>query len=136
MVGACTAALEGCWPAAVQADQAKCKVCEAAQRDHLHTAGCSEAVIAQYCSTSGSGNSYQPSDAMPSFVWFTSVADRQPILPGNNVPSTSRDKDTSWTSFDLAAPTLVTVQLLNTTALGMRTAAVAHWDDRGMHSIH
>ena len=138
----CTAALEGCWPdVQAQANQATCKaLCEAAQR--LHAAGCSEDVIAEYCSTSsGSGNSGSSrsrsrvsphysvsvgpqSDAMPSFVWFTSVADRQTILPGNNVPSTSREKDTSWTSFDLAAPTLVTVQLLNTTALRMNTAAV------------
>lgn len=56
-----------------------------------------------------------PAASKPSFVWYTAVANRQPILPGNNRPSTSRDKDTSWTSFDMSAKTLVTVTLKNRT---------------------
>ena len=51
----------------------------------------------------------------PSFVWFTSVAARQNDA-SPNVPHTSLAKDTSFTSFDLAAPTTVTITLLNGTA--------------------
>ena len=65
-----------------------------------------------------------PSDAQPSFVWFTSVAQRQPILPGNNVPSTAKSKETSWTSFDLTAPTPVAVTLNNSAAAVITTAVV------------
>ena len=52
----------------------------------------------------------QPS-SHPSFVWFTSVKNRQPICPGSNVPHTSTNKDTSFSMFDLHAPTKVTVAL-------------------------
>ena len=68
-------------------------------------------------------------DADPSFVWYTSVANRQPILPGNNVPQTDRRKSTSFASFDVSGPTQVTVVLLQnasatTTAVTATTATV------------
>ena len=49
------------------------------------------------------------------FVWFTSVAARQNDT-SQNVPRTSISKDTSFVSFDLRAPTAVTITLLNGTA--------------------
>ena len=54
------------------------------------------------------------------FVWFTSAAARQNDT-SPNVPHTSLSKDTSFISFDVGAPTPVTISLLNGTA---RTTAV------------
>lgn len=53
----------------------------------------------------------------PAFVWFTSAAGRQPVLPGSNKLHTSVNKDTSWVSFDMSAPTLVTMTLNHRHAL-------------------
>ena len=54
------------------------------------------------------------------FVWFTSAAARQNDT-SPNIPHTSLSKDTSFISFDVSAPTPVTISLLNGTA---RTATV------------
>jgi hypothetical protein len=64
-----------------------------------------------------------PASAQASFVWFTAVNNRQQILPSNNIPSTAKTKDTSWTSFDMRGPTLVTVMLKNKTEV-VATATV------------
>jgi len=58
-------------------------------------------------------------DGAGSFVWYTSVANRQAVAEGNTAPSTSINKDTSFTIFDMASdgsPSLVTVSLLQWTA--------------------
>ena len=84
-----------------------------------------------------------PETASPSFVWYTSAANRQAVLPGNNVPATSKSKDTSFTMFDLSRPTLVTVLLRgaggdhafpNTTS-GHTTDAAAGWRRKGPTAI-
>lgn len=49
-------------------------------------------------------------DGQASFVWYTSVANRQAVAAGNNVPRTSANKDTSYTMFDMSSP-LVPVKI-------------------------
>ena len=78
--------------------------------------------------STNNGADSSEADPSPSFVWYTSVANRQPILPGNNVPQTDRSKSTSFTSFDVSGPTLVTVVLsknasLTTTATVLPSSA-------------
>ena len=55
----CSEALAGCWP--VRANQSRCKLCEGRQQSTLHTAGCTQADIDQYCGTpSGSSRCPEP----------------------------------------------------------------------------
>ena len=139
----CEAALErGCGPQRRE-DVFACARCAGQRQQVLHAAGCDNDTIAAWCAGVApptfhvhpwpGGNTWEspvfsvlvgpPAAAQPSFVWYTAVDNRQPIVPGNNVPDTDRAKDTSYTMFDLAAPTLVTARPKNA-SLTITTAAV------------